>query len=627
MFNLNIFIALLSLLTQTVHSRLYSPRFWHRYNISHFDHLHHHPLRPGALPSLDHLIDGPGSTHFDLDHPHPLGHLPRTRPEKCAACSDRLGAVASESNVCSTIGTETLRSGGNAADAMIAMVYCVGTVAMYHSGIGGGGFMIIKKAHSNRVLDPYEFIDFRETAPAAATKDMFEDDASAAVRGGKASGVPGELRGLEYLKRYSVLSRKKLIEPSIKLARDGFIVNHDMARFMTTTYTKSENESFLVNDPSWAIDFAPKGKLIKFGERMTRKRYAAVLEEISQNGEDAFYEGPIAEATIRALNQSGGIMTTEDLRNYSVVAREPTRINYRGRSITTGSAPSSGAVVAAALKILERYDFLGDPRRVNIGAHAIDEAVKFGFGMRSKLGDPDFVKGLKAYQKMMVSEDTAQHIREKITDGPLRTEAYNPEGLEILDTPGTAQLVATDQSGLSISFTTTVNLIFGSKLMVPETGVVMNNNMNDFSVPGKSKAFGLLPGEANYIKPGKRPLSSMSPIIVEEIHDASPLVTGASGGTRIITAILQVIVNVLDKKMTLSEALKAPGLHDQLSAQKITFEYSFDNSTVAYLAKMGHNITWVGPGQSAVQAVSMSPNRTFEAVAEPRQENSEGFAT
>ncbi|KAF4970395.1 hypothetical protein FZEAL_10050 [Fusarium zealandicum] len=574
----------------------------------------------GALLSL--LVQGVDA------HPYPSLYPPPTSPGKSDRYTDKLGAVACEIEICSTIGVDMLRSGGSAADAMVATVLCVGTVGMYHSGTGGGGFMLIHKSDGQNDSSPYEFVDFRETAPAAAAEDMFANNVNASIYGGKASGVPGELRGLEHLhKNYGRLPWSTVVQPAVNVARYGFPVHQDLVKFMKQTYATSENESFLVTDPAWSIDFAPSGTLLKRGEKMTRKRYADMLEAVASHGVDVFYQGPFADAMIRALEQKDGIMTSEDLKNYSVVVREPSQVNYRGGKITSGSAPSSGAVVATVMNILGGYDFLGEPSRVNESTHLTDEAFKFAYGMRSKLGDPSFVDGLDEFQDMMTSNDTAQEVRSKITDRPLELEAYDPEGLESLDTPGTSHIVVMDSSGLAISLTTTVNLIFGSQVMVPETGLVMNNEMNDFSIPGESNAFGFIPSEANFVRPGKRPLSSISTSIVERPDGSVSLVTGSAGGSRIITATLQVMLNVLERNMTALRALSAPRMHDQLVPQQVSFEYAFDNSTVAYMNEIGCNVTWIAPGQSSAQALRRLLDGSFEAAGEPRQSNSGGFAT
>jgi len=247
--------------------------------------------------------------------------------------------------------------------------------------------------------------------------------------------------------------------------------------------------------------------------------------------------------------------------------------------------------------------------------------------MRANLGDPSFVDGLQEYLDEMVTDATAAEVRGKISDlHTLNVSAYDPKGLKSLQTHGTSHVVTADASGMAVSLTTTVNLLFGSQLMVPETGVIMNNEMNDFSIPGSSNAFGYIPSPANYIRPGKRPLSSISPTIVETSDGKLYFSIGSAGGSRIITATIQNLHHVLDQKMTSAEALAQPRLHDQLSPNQVSFEWAYDNSTVAYLKSLGHNVTWVAPGSSTAQGLRLMPNGTFEAAGEPRQVNSGGFA-
>lgn len=547
-----------------------------------------------------------GSYHKDGDH-------------------DTLGAVSTESSICSRIGTDVLEAGGNAADSMVASTFCVGTVGMYHSGIGGGGFMLVRSANGS-----YEFIDFRETAPAAAFEEMYNETnagVDGSLRGGLASGVPGEVRGLEYLhENYGELPWGALIQPSITLARYGFEVNQDLVDYMASATSGIDN--FLVDEPTWAIDFAPNGTLLGLGDTITRRRYADTLEAIATRGADAFYTGPIAEAMIDALQANNGTMTYEDLQNYTIAIREPASINYRGEyKINSCSAPSSGVVAMSVMNIIEGYPTIGHEASKNLSTHRFDEAMRFAYGQRSELGDPLFVEGLDAYQASMLSNATAASIRSRISDTTtLNASAYDPLGLESLDTPGTSGLVTADCSGLSVALTTTINLLFGSKLMIPETGVIMNNEMNDFSIPGSSNAFGYIPSPANYIRPGKRPLSSISPTIVETADGTLYYAVAAAGGSRIITSVLNNLWNVLDRNMTAPEALAEPRLHDQLVPNRVTFEYAFDNSTVAYMESLGHNVTWVAPGQSSAQSLRLLGNGTFEAAGEPRQENSGGFA-
>ncbi|QYT06315.1 Gamma-glutamyltransferase [Trichoderma simmonsii] len=555
-----------------------------------------------------------------------LSVLPYSKASPTPPCSTppgvhipKQGAVASQSTVCSEIGIQLLKDGGNAVDALVGTVFCVGVIGMYHSGIGGGGFLLLRTSDGK-----YEFVDLRETAPAAATQDMYNDDENLSIYSGLASGVPGELRGTEYIhNKYGALPWAHVIKPSIEVARNGFKVTEDL---ISTIKSTSPN-NFLTEDPAWAIDFAPKGRLVRLGETMTRKRYADTLESIARHGADAFYTGPIANATIRALKAAGGIMTLEDLKNYTVAIREPLQINYRGYKLTSTSAPSSGAVVLSALNTVSGYENFGHPDQVNLTTHRLDEAIRFAYGQRTELGDPSFVEGLDKYSKEMIAPATGAEIRSKISDFKTQNVSYyDPKGLESLETPGTSHIVAADASGMAVSMTTTINLLFGSTLIVPETGVIMNNEMNDFSIPGVSNSFGYIPSPANYIRPGKRPLSSISPIIAETADGKLYLALGAAGGSRIITANIQNTIHVLDSNMTTAEALASPRLHDQLVPDQTSFEYAYDNRTVAFMKSLGHNVTWVAPGQSAAQAVRLLPNGTFEAAGEPRQVTSGGFA-
>lgn len=258
------------------------------------------------------------------------------------------GAVASESTICSEIGADMMRKGGSAADAMVATTLCVGTIGMYHSGIGGGGFMLVRDSKGR-----YETIDYRETAPAAAHRDMYKDDPNASVFGGLAVGIPGELRGLEYLhNKYGVLPWKTVVKPAVRVARDGFPVSEDLVRYMAAATT---DNPFLVEDPVWAEDFAPNGTLVKLGDTITRKRFANSLDKIASQGARVFYEGELARSMIDLIQAKDGIMTLDDLRNYQVRVKPALSIQYRDYRLFTTDAPSSGAVMLSILKTMEQY--------------------------------------------------------------------------------------------------------------------------------------------------------------------------------------------------------------------------------------------------------------------------------
>ncbi|KAK2755576.1 hypothetical protein FQN54_006516 [Arachnomyces sp. PD_36] len=535
---------------------------------------------------------------------------------------DTLGAVACEHSICTEAGTDMLLMGGSAADAMVATVFCVGVTSMYHSGIGGGGFMLIRAPDGS-----FEMVDFRETAPAAAFQEMYRNNTDASILGGLASGVPGEIRGLEYLhQNYGVLPWATVMQPAINTARDGFTVGADLVRVMDSA--DADDDNFLTRDPTWALDFAPNGTRVGLGDTLTRKRYADTLETIAKSGADAFYSGPIAESTIQAVQDANGTMTLDDLQNYTIALRDPVQIDYRGFKVTSTSAPSSGIVGMSVLKVLDGYDDFFAPGTTNLSTHRLDEAIRFGYGQRAYLGDPFFVEGMTEFQEDMTKDATAAEIRSKISD--YRTQnvsAYDPEGLESIDTPGTSHMAVADRSGMAISLTTTVNLYFGSHVMVPETGIIMNNEMNDFSIPGSSDSFGYVPSPYNFIRPGKRPLSSITAsIVTNPTNDTLYYVVGAAGGSRILTSTIQNIIHGVDEGLSPFDALSKRRLHDQLLPNQVSFEYGYDEETVAFMKERGHNVTWVAPGDSSAQAVRLLGNGTFEAAGEPRQASSRGMA-
>ena len=438
------------------------------------------------------------------------------------------------------------------------------------------------------------------------------------------SGVPGEIKGLYYIhKRYGSLSWSTLLQPAINLAQEGFTVGSDFAKAMDLAGEFSNND-FLVKDPSWAQDFAPNGTRVGTGEIMTRKRYAHTLEAIAVGGPEAFYKGQMAEATVRALHGRNGTMTTDDLAKYDIIAKPPVSIDYKGFRLYGCGAPASSAVALSVMKVLEGYEDFGQSHTMNLSTHRLDEAIRFGYGKRASLGDPDFADGIAPYEAEMLNRSFAEDTRKRISDRhTLNVSDYDPDGFESHENYGTSHIVTADASGMSVSMTTTINLFFGSEVMVPETGVIMNDEMADFSVPNISNVFGYYPSPANYIQPKKRPMSSISPVMVEFANGTLFAVFGASGGSRIITAVIQVALNMLERKMTVREALKEPRLHDQLLPNQVSFEWDYDNSTVDYMVGRNHNVTWRSAGCSS-QAISVADGH-FEAAGEPRQDDSAGL--
>ncbi|RSL90620.1 hypothetical protein CEP51_000661 [Fusarium floridanum] len=529
------------------------------------------------------------------------------------------GAVASEARECSYIGRDLLARGGNAVDAMVGTTFCVGVIGMYHSGIGGGGFMLVRDEKGN-----YEAIDFRESAPAAAHENMYQGNVEGSIHGGLSVGVPGEVRGLEYAhKKYGKLPWKTVMQGAIKVANDGFRVNGDMNKFVSKSSAGKYN--FLVEDPSWAEDFTRDGQLLREGDTITRPRYARTLQAIADHGSEAFYTGPIAESMIKTIQESNGTMTLEDLANYKVISRKVLHTEYKGYDVYGISSPAGGAVSLNILNTMDGYE--DQSQDGNLTLHRYIEAMKFAYGARLRLGDPDFVDDVPGFEEEMLNSTTAEKIRSRID--PLTTqdiEKYDPSRIYSSNGHGTSHIVTADADGMAVSLTTTVNLIFGSLLMDNLTGVILNNEMNDFSIPGVPNEFGFAPAEENFIRPNKRPLSSCTPIIVSLKDGTLVAVLGAAGGSRIISSTTQVAWRILTSpSWTVKDAVREPRMHNQLLPNQLLLENRFSRWEIPGLRAKGHNITWVEEGLSAVQALTRDRDGVFDVAAESRQKNSGGF--
>lgn len=469
----------------------------------------------------------------------------------------------------------------------------------------------------------YEAIDFREAAPAAAFENMYQGNVKGSQTSGLASGVPGELAGLEYLhSKYGLLPWRALVNPAVQVAREGFVVGADLVTYMNFAVQYADT-NFLVEDPLWAEDFAPNGTLLQVGDTITRKRYAKTLEKIGKKGAKAFYTGKMAKAMIDTVQAYNGTMTLDDLKDYEVVSREAVSIDYRGRKVISTGVPSSGAVALSILKTMEGYETAAS----DLNTHRFDEALRFAYSAHNELGDPAFVD-VENFEADMLLDSTAHRIRREISDYHTNNVSYYNPKHYTPETAGTSHVVTADKSGMSITLTTTINLLFGSQLMVPEYGIIMNNEMNDFSIPGVNNSFGFVPAPTNFIRPGKRPLSSITPVIVEHPDGSLYISTGAAGGSRIISATAQALWHVLDHNMTMHEALAMPRLHDQLMPNTVLLEATFDRRTAEFLEGRGHNITWIRPeagALSSAQGVRRLENGSFEAAGEPRQKNSAGL--
>ncbi|THU77285.1 gamma-glutamyltranspeptidase [Dendrothele bispora CBS 962.96] len=503
------------------------------------------------------------------------------------------GAVATEVKECSQIGVEIMKEGGNAVDAIIASTLCIGVVAAYHSGIGGGGFMM--------------YIDFRETMPALGNETMYNDspDPTASTVGGLSVGVPGELRGWETLhQRHGKLPWKRLFEPAIGVARDGFVVNVDLAGQLN-----AEVYPFLLSDPLWAEVYAPNGTLLEEGDTCYRKRYAETLQKLADNGADAFYTGDIADNIVDAAAARGGIISQEDLEGYEVVIRTPNNITYRNSRIFSTVAPSSGSVVLSVLKIFEGYpgNVTDTDPEVNVTLHRLIQATKFGYGQRTNYGDPAFTTNVTELEKFYLEESTVEQIRALISDNTTHTAAfYDPSNYTILTDHGTSHVATMDSDGMAVSLTTTVNLIWGSQVMT-EDGIILNDEMDDFS--------------------SKRPQSSISSSIAEDLSTGQLLMaTGAAGGSRIITATLQNLHYHLDLGLDAKEAVAHGRYHEQLGVSTLTEDARPDigvpginNGTVGFLKSIGYNITPTFDIGSVGHIIVRREDCEFDAANDPRR--------
>ncbi|KAF8893384.1 gamma-glutamyltranspeptidase [Infundibulicybe gibba] len=515
------------------------------------------------------------------------------------------GAVATENKRCSDIGVDILKEGGNAVDAAISATFCTGVVNMFSSGIGGGGFMTVRippPQPGNR-SEVYT-IDFRETAPALSNTTMFTHSPNASRIGGLAVGVPGEVLGLEEAhRRWGKLPWNRLVKPSIELAT-GWRVDRELGRRIPW-YSE-----LILNNPDWKPIFAPAGNLLKEGEVIRRTNLSRTLTILASEGSRAFYQGPIADAIIRKVRSTGGILSHSDLKNYKVKVERALEGSYRGKRVYTTHAPTSGPVLLHMLNVLEKFELR---ERNGLNTHRIVEALKFGFAARTKICDPDFNNNTERMHQIS-TKSFANAVFANITDDRTHPpEYYNPE-YDVKIDHGTSHTSVVDQNGMAVALTSTVNLIFGSQVLDPETGILMNDEMDDFSTPGTPNGFGLWPSPYNYPEPNKRPLSSTAPTILEHPDGSFFLAFGGSGGSRIFGAILQVLLN-LDWGSNLSDAIEFGRLHDQLYPILLDADDNYPNEILDELRERGHQVQVFDINRVAavVQAVMKEGKYIFAA--------------
>ncbi|XP_066268911.1 glutathione hydrolase 1 proenzyme-like [Branchiostoma lanceolatum] len=485
----------------------------------------------------------------------------------------RNAAVAADSGRCSEIGSNILRKGGSAVDAAIATLLCNGLMNAHSMGVGGGFIMTVYNATTYTA----DVIIARETAPAEASKDMFEDTSS--TTGGLAVAVPGEIRGYwEARQRYGKLPWRDLFQPAIEMAEEGFCIGSAMAAALEDTTVMDE----IQNPDSYMCDvFCDENNNI-LGENqiMKRPKLAETLRAIADEGAETFYTGKIAKSLVKDIQDAGGIITLQDLRDYRVNVTSALDISLDGPggtlTVLSPPPPASGAVLSLILNIMNGYGLkpssVEDDDSQILTYHRIVEAFKFAYAKRTELGDPNFVD-VDELVTNMTSRAYAESLRQKIND--TRTYNYMYYGPSYASPPdgGTSHLSVMAPNGDAVAVTSTVNTYFGAKRRSPSTGILLNNEMDDFSSPNLTNAFGVLPSPANFIEPGKRPLSSMTPCIILDSNGDVRMVVGASGGSKITTATAYVTMQHLWLGLDdIGAAVEKPRLHHQLRPQHIDVE-------------------------------------------------------
>ncbi|NLS52392.1 gamma-glutamyltransferase [Hafnia alvei] len=477
------------------------------------------------------------------------------------------GMVVSSQHLASQVGVDILKLGGNAIDAAVAVGYAQAVVNPCCGNIGGGGFMTIHLANGEDT-----FINFRETAPAAASANMYLDEKGnvkkgASLYGYLAAGVPGTVLGLDTAQRkYGKLTRQQVMEPAIKLAREGFILNRGDTDILDTTIAKFRD------DPEAARIFLRQdGEPLQPGDRLIQTDLANTLESIAQHGPDAFYQGKIPEIVEAAAKKGGGILTAKDFANYRIAETAPITCSYRGYEFVSAPPPSSGGVtLCEILNVLEGYDLKATGFNSAQTIHTMTEAMRHAYMDRNTfLGDPAFVKNPT---EKLLSKEYATEIRKQIQPEIATPSSRVQPGMEPHEKPETTHYSIVDHSGNAVSTTYTINGRFGSVVIAPGTGFFLNDEMDDFTVKvGEQNMYGLVQGATNAIAPGKRPLSSMTPTLVTK-NGKVFMVVGSPGGSRIITITLQTVLNIIDHGMAPQEAVDAPRIHHQWLPDEVYFE-------------------------------------------------------
>ena len=522
------------------------------------------------------------------------------------------GSVVSDNELATKAGMEILKAGGNAVDAAVATAFALGVVDQSASGLGGGGFMVIyqakeKKAHA---------LDFRETAPAASRRELYLKDGKPApglsLTGPFAVAVPGEVAGLtEALKRFGTLPLGTVMAPAVRYATDGAPLQprlrHSIERQLAN----------IRKSPDLARVMLPKDEVPGNGEPLRQRELGESLKAIAEQGAQVFYHGWIGQAIAERIKKEGGVLTLDDLKSYKPVWREPIIGHYRKWTVITMPPPSSGGIaLIEMLNILEGYQVGSLPHNSATYLHLLAETLKHAFADRAQyLGDPDFVQ---VPTEKLISKEYASSIRGRIS--PAKTYPPKYYGLASFQAEkgGTSHFSVVDKSGNAVSCSLTINTQFGSKILVPETGIVLNNEIDDFAIhPGAPNVFGLVGADANSLQPKKRPLSSMTPTVILE-GDRPALIVGGSGGPRIISATLQTVLNALDFRMPLKKAVETPRIHHQWMPDEIVVEGKIPPDAIKSLARLGHKVQEKN-SLGLVEAILVRRSK-ITGAADPRQE-------
>ena len=527
------------------------------------------------------------------------------------------GMVASHNMLSSQIAADILARGGNAIDAGAALGFALAVTLPRAGNIGGGGFMLVHLAEVDKTIA----IDFRETAPAAASMDMFFDENGDVVMdevyrfSHRSSAIPGSVAGLAHIvEHYGTMTLAEVLEPAIRLARDGIEVTYDLAADLARSQR-------LKNNPAALRKFyKPDGSNYRPGEIYKQPDLAWTLSEISEHGVDAFYRGSVAERIVADMQAHNGLITMEDLAGYQVVEREPVRGTFRGYDIAAIPAPSSGGThVIQMLNILENFPLAEMGPESADALHVMAEAMKFSYADRSRyLGDPGFVE---VPTTALISKEYARDIAARISpDRALSADEVQPGKLTIYESDETTHYSVVDSDGNMVGITYTLMFSFGSGVVIEGTGILMNNNMGNFTLRADiPDAFGLMGSENNLIGSGRRPVSSMSPVLVTQ--DGQPLLmTGSPGGSKIISANMQMVLNVLEFGMNIADAAVSPRVHHQWRPDVMEIESGISPDTVQLLIDKGHQINFSqrSAGMGSLQTV-MWQDGLFYGYSDPRR--------